>query len=173
MNSIFAWLDRLMSTLGSLFPRIYFVHCNEAHVTMVASREPTLHRSWYFIWPLITTAYEVPMNRRTLDIESQSLESKDGKGFVVDGTLAFTILDPIQFAVLNFEPDESLLRDAERVLRDVLTGLSWSNIQSDPEGIAEDCGTLASDLLSEQYGIEIEYFCTTNLIRARAFQLFQ
>ena len=171
--NIFAWLDNLMSLVGSLFPRIYFVRCNEAHVVLVASRQPILRRSAYFIWPLITTAYEIPMNRRTLDIESQSLESKDGKGFVVDGTIAFTITDAIQFSVHNFEPDESLLRDAERVLREVLTGLDWENIQSDPEGIAEDCGTMAADLLSEQYGIQIEYFCTTNLIRARAFQLFQ
>lgn len=106
MESAFAWIGQIADWVGQWIPRRVIIDLTEGAILYTGFFLPSWMRRfkeemritvcstgihWY--WPARTTLAMYPIARQTDRLETQTMESKDGKTFLAGGTLTYRVKD--------------------------------------------------------------------------------
>lgn len=188
-----AWIGSIVEWFGQFFPRRRILDNTEGAVKYSGFVLPSLLRLHYYdcafpdewrvtvhkagvhwYWPFTSTWVEYPIARQTDRLEVQTLESADGKTFLVSGTLTYEVTDLEKLVPTTHSPSTAIAEIAGTTLHDVLCKLSWAELQT-----MQQRGTLKTELKNKaqaeltDYGVKVIRFKLNTLARCRVFKVSQ
>ena len=175
MDSAFAWLRDCAEWLGRFVPKWTIIDTTGGAVKFVRGKRvvvcgPGIH--WF--WPIMTTMIEYPIARQTDRLESQCLETVDGKTFIVAGTITYMVENLALLIPMVHLATKNTIDLAMAALHDVCCDMSWEELQRENRK-----GTLKTKLRNEaqkqlgEYGIKVIKFQLNSIARARVLKLYQ
>lgn len=194
MESALAWIGKIADWIGQWFPRWQILNTTEGAIKYrtfllpLAFRRfvgrsyhfngdirvkvcgPGLH--WY--WPANSTFIGYPIAQQTDRLEAQTMESSDGKTFIVCGTITYSVTDLSLLLPLLHSPTKSTIDITMTVLHDVCCDMTWAALQDESRR-----GTLKTKLKNsaqrqlEQYGLKVIMVKVTSLARCRVLKVSQ
>lgn len=175
MDAAFAWIGEIFSWLGKFFPRWVILDTTEGAIKYVRGRpklcEPgRIH--WY--WPVTTNWVVYPVARQTDRLETQTMETTDGKTFIVAGTITYSVVDLMALVTTTHSPSATVIELAASAVHDICCDFEWDALQSEQRK-----GTLKTKLKNEaqkqlaDYGVKVIKLQLTSLARARVFKVSQ
>lgn len=176
MESALAWIGQVAEWVGQFIPRRIVLDTTEAAVKTVAGHDPVLcppgTTPWWWPW---TSKIEIfPIARQTDTIETQTLESSDGKTFMVNGTLTYRVNDLLKLLTSVHSAVTAINEMAISSMNDVLCKMTWDQIQDEQRK-----GTLKTKLKNaaanelSQYGIDVIRFKLNSLARCWVLKVSQ
>lgn len=175
MTGAFEWLGKLVEWFGQFFPRWTILDTTEGAVKFVGGKKVIVCGPgiWWW-WPARTVWIAYPTARQTDRLESQTLESTDGKTFMVSGTLTYMVEDLGKLLPFTHSATKNTLDIAAAALHDVCCDFSWDELQSEQRK-----GTIKTKLRNEaqkqlgEYGIRVIKFQLNSLARCRVLKVSQ
>lgn len=175
MDSALAWIGAIAEWCGRFIPRKVILDTTEGGIKYKGGDTPIfcgpgIH--WYWPWHSIFVTY--PMARQTDRLESQVMESKDGKTFIVSGTLSYEVTDLLQLVPKNHSPVTTTIDLAMTAVHDVCCQYDWAVLQD-----AQRKGTLKTTLKKkagaalEPFGITVHMLKLNSLARCRVLRVSQ
>lgn len=175
MDTALAWIGKLADWIGSFIPRWVILDTTEAAIKYVRGHkvvmcQPGIH--WY--WPVTTLWSPYPTARQSDRLETQTMETKDGKPFIVSGTLTYAIEDISKLVPTTYSPTTTIVEIAQTALHDVLCAENWEDIC-----VAQRRGTLKTQLKNvaqrelDDYGVNVIRFKLNSLARCRVIKISQ
>lgn len=175
MDTAFAWIGQIASWIGQWVPRWQILDTTEGAIKYVRGR-PKLcgpgRVHWY--WPVTTTWVVYPVARQTDRLETQTMETKDGKNFIVAGTITYSVVDLMALVTTTHSPSATVIELAASAVHDICCDYDWDALQAEQRK-----GTLKTKLKNEaqkqlaDYGVKVIKLQLTNLARARVIKLSQ
>lgn len=175
METAFAWIGQIASWIGAFFPRWNILDTTEGAIKYVKGKPKfcgpgQIH--WY--WPVTTTWVVYPMARQTDRLETQTIETTDGKTFIVAGTITYSVQDLAALVTTTHSPATTVIELAASAVHDICCDYSWDELQA-----KQRKGTLKTELKNEaqkqlkDYGVTVIKLQLTSLARARVFKVSQ
>lgn len=175
MDSALAWIGRIAEWIGQWVPRWAILDATQGAIKYVGGKRivvcgPGVH----FWWPARTTFVEYPTARQTDRLETQTMESKDGKTFIAGGTLTYQVEDLALLVPCTHSPATAVIDIAMTALHDVLCSYDWSDLQT-----RQRKRTLKTELRNEaqrsltELGVRVITLKLNTLARARVVKVSQ
>lgn len=175
MDSAFAWLREIAEWLGRFIPKWVVLDTTEGAIKYVGGKRvvacgPGVH----FYWPVRTTFQPYPIARQTDRLESQTMESRDGKTFIVGGTLTYKVLDIEKLLPCVHSPATTTIDIAMTAIHDVCCQFEWAVLQEEQRR-----GTLKTKLKNAaqkdltELGIDVLVLKLNTLARCRVIKVSQ
>jgi regulator of protease activity HflC (stomatin/prohibitin superfamily) len=175
LESALAWIGKIFEWIGAFIPRWAIIDTTSGAIKYVGGKRvvvcgPGIH--WY--WPARTTFVEHPTARQTDRLETQAMESRDGKTFIVSGTITYTVDDLAALIPTTFSPFHTIVDLAMAAVHDVCCEMDWADLQA-----MQRRGTIKTQLKNEaqkqlkDYGINVIKLQLNSLSRCRAIRLSQ
>lgn len=175
MDSALAWIGQVAEWFGRFIPRREILDTTEGAIKYKHGSEPVfcgpgIH--WW--WPWSSTWMAHPMARQTDRLESQVMETKDGKTFIVSATITYEVRDLVAFVTRVHSPLTTVLDLAMTAVHDTLPALTWDELQAENRR-----GTLKTKLKNAAtkqlngYGIELLKLQLNTLARCRVLKVSQ
>lgn len=192
MESALAWIGQIASWIGQWIPRWSHLDTTEGAILYRGYLWPLSWRKWgwrpflgemkvttvgqgiHFWWPARTTLCSYPTARQTDRLESQTLETADGKTFIVAGTITYCVTDLTLLLPVVHMATRNTVDLAMTALHDVCCEMSWEGLQNEQRK-----GTLKTKLKNaaqrqlEEYGIKVIKFQLNSLARCRVLKVSQ
>lgn len=200
MDAAFAWVGNFVDWLGQWIPRkrvldttegaiIYkgFLFPRWLRVKLGPEWMPRLLRAFdgdmqvivceagvHYYWPGHSNFFEYPTARQTDRLESQVLESSDGKTFLVSATITYEVEDLTKLAPKTHSPLTLVVDTAMTVVHDVCCKLDWADLQN-----MQRRGTIKTELRNaahkelSEYGIRVHKLKLNTLARCRVLKVSQ
>lgn len=175
LDSAFAWIGQIAEWFGRFIPRKMIIDTTEGAIKYKGGKEPIFCEPgthWY--WPWHSTFVMYPMARQTDRLESQVMESKDGKTFIVSGTLSYEVADLLMLVPRNHSPVTTTIDLAMTAVHDVCCQFDWADLQE-----AQRKGILKTQLKNkahaalEPFGIKVHMLKLNSLARCRVLRISQ
>ncbi len=191
MESAFAWIGQIAEWIGQWIPRRSILDTTEGAIKYTGFFLPQSLRvrcggfdgpmrvtvcsagiHWY--WPAASSWVMYPTARQTDRLETQTMESKDEKTFLVGGTLTYKVKDLAKLVPENHSPVTATIDVAMTALHDVCCTLTWAELQEEQRK-----GTLKTKLRKaaqrdlEEIGIEVIRLKLNSLARCRVLKVSQ
>tara|TARA_Y100000034_G_C6713375_1_gene315233 strand:- start:140 stop:691 length:552 start_codon:yes stop_codon:yes gene_type:complete len=171
MSEAFAWIGQLIEWFASLIPHLLVVRKTDRAIKFVKGHtvkvcEPGIH----VYWPVVTDIQPVNVMRQKIDLEVQTLMTKDEKTVLVDGLIMFTIADVEKYLVDNYDAEESIVDVAMTALRKVVISSTLEDIQAGRAKIDNNLKTQTERLL-EDFGVDVEFVRLKSFAPTRVFSL--
>ncbi len=175
MDSALAWIGEIVQWIGRFIPRREILDTTVAAIKFKNGNEPTLCGPgvhWY--WPWKSTWLVYPTARQSDRLESQVMESKDGKTFLVSGTLTYEIDDLMKLIPRTHSATVLTQEIAMTAVHDVCCTMDWAILQ-----IGQREGTLKTKLKNAaqrelgEYGIRVVRLKLNTLARCRVLRIAQ
>lgn len=175
MESALAWIGQIASWIGQWIPRWSILDTTEGAVKYVGGKHvvvcgPGVH----FYWPARTTFVVYPTARQTDRLETQTMESKDGKTFLVGGTLTYRVEDLALLIPMTHSPATTTVDLAMTAVHDVCCDMNWADLQTEQRK-----GTLKTKLRNaaqrdlSELGIKVLQLKLNTLARCRVIKVSQ
>lgn len=175
MESAFAWIGQIIEWVGKFFPRRVIIDTTMGAIAYKNGSNaivcgPGIH--WY--WPWRTTWAEHPTARQTDRLETQTMESKDGKTFIVSGTITYIVDDLASLVPQTHSPFHTIVDIAMCAVHDVCCELDWTDLQN-----MQRRGTIKTQLRNEaqkqlaEYGIKVIKLQLNSLAKCRVLKISQ
>jgi regulator of protease activity HflC (stomatin/prohibitin superfamily) len=191
MESAFAWIGKIADWIGQWIPRRSILDTTEGAIKYTGFFLPRRLRvalggfdgeievkvckagiHWY--WPAASTWVVYPTAKQTDRLETQTMESKDGKTFLVGGTLTYQVTDLALLVPQNHSPVTATIDIAMLAIHDVCCSLDWTELQEEQRK-----GTLKTKLKNaaqrdlEDIGIKVIRLKLNSLARCRVLKISQ
>lgn len=175
METAFAWIGQIASWIGAFVPRWVILDTTEAAVKYVKG-VPQLcgPGQIHWFWPVTTSWVTYPIARQTDRLETQTMETKDGKTFIVAGTITYSVTDLMALVPTTHSPSATVIELAASAVHDICCDYDWDELQA-----KQRKGTLKTELKNEaqkqlaDYGVKVIKLQLTSLARARVFKVSQ
>lgn len=175
MESALAWIGKIADWLGAFIPRWQILDTTEAAIKFKRGKNPVvcgpgIH--WY--WPVLSTWRVYPTARQTDRLESQVMESTDGKTFLVSGTLTYQVDDLGLLLPHTHSPSVAIIDIAMTAVHEVCCDLDWENLQRESRR-----GTLKTKLKNAaqkqltEYGVTVLKLQLNTSARCRVLKISQ
>src|SRR5262245_55306160 len=130
MDSALAWVGQIFEWLGKFFPRWTILDTTEGAIKYVKGVpvvcEPgRVH--WH--WPVTTTFVPYPVARQTDRLETQTMDSKDGRTFIVGAMVTYQVSDLEALITTTHSPSTAVIDIAMTAVHDVLCDMTWDDLQ--------------------------------------------
>jgi regulator of protease activity HflC (stomatin/prohibitin superfamily) len=175
MESALAWIGHIAEWIGQWFPRWKVLDTTEGAIKYVRGI-PKLclpgRVHWY--WPVTTLWQPYPTARQTDRLETQTMETKDGKTFIVAGTITYCVPDLMALVTTTHSPAATVVELSASAVHDICCDFDWETLQRE-----QRLGTLKTKLKNEaqkqlkDYGVTVIKLQLTNLARARVLKVSQ
>jgi len=175
MESALAWIGQIAEWVGQFIPRRVVLDTTEGAVKWVNGNDPIFcgpGKHWWWPW---TTKWSVfPTVRQTVSIETQTLESLDGKSFIASGTLTYSVTNLLTLLTTVHDADTAVMEIASTTLGDVLPSLTWADLYDQQRR-----GTLKTKIKNgaqnelTEYGVKVIRFKLNSLVRCRVLKISQ
>jgi regulator of protease activity HflC (stomatin/prohibitin superfamily) len=200
LESAFAWIGQIAEWIGRFFPRREILDTTERAIKYsgfvipqgircLANRWQWMRRvhgflghfritehaegiHWY--WPYTSRWASHPTARQTDRLETQTMESKDGKTFMVSATITYEVLDLKAFVTTIHSPLTTVIDTAALAVHDVCCDFDWNELQNEQRK-----GTLKTKLKNEaqkqltEYGLKVLKLQLNSLARTRVLKISQ
>lgn len=176
MESALAWIGQVAEWFGQFIPRRVVLDTTEGAVHTVNGRDPVYRepgRAWWW-WPWNSNFNKFPIVRQTVSIETQTLETLDGKTFIVSGTLTYSVTDLLKLLTTTHDADTAIAEMASTTMGDTLTGMTWEALYNEQRR-----GTIKTKLKNgaknelEVIGVNVIRFKINSLARCRVLKVSQ
>lgn len=175
MDSALAWIGWTAEWFGKFIPRREILDTTEGAIKYVRGNRPKvcgpgLH--WW--WPWTTTWVGYPTARQTDRLETQTIESMDGKTFLVSAMITYRVVDIAALITTTHLPTAAVRDMAMAAIHDVLCEYDWAELQE-----AQRKGTIKTKLRNEaqkqlkDYGIDVLKVQLNTLSRCRVYKISQ
>lgn len=175
MEAALAWIGQIAQWIGAFIPRWAILDTTQGAIKYVGGKHvvvcgPGIH----FWWPARTTFIDHPTARQTDRLETQTMESADGKTFMVSGTITYRVVDLAALVTTTHSPYHAINDIAMCVVHDVCCELDWADLQS-----MQRRGTIKTQLRNEaqkqlrDYGIEVAKLQLNSIARCRVLKISQ
>jgi regulator of protease activity HflC (stomatin/prohibitin superfamily) len=175
METAFAWIGQIVAWFGQFIPRLVILDPTQGAIKYKRGKNPiALDAGLHVYWPLVTTFEIYPTARQTDRLETQVMETKDGKTFLVSGTLTYAVEDISKLLPFVAFPTRNTIDVAMTALHDVCCDFDWAELQSEQRR-----GTLKTKLRNEaqhqlgEYGIKVVKLQLNTLARCRVLKVSQ
>jgi regulator of protease activity HflC (stomatin/prohibitin superfamily) len=175
VDSAFAWIGQITEWLGRFIPRRMILDTTEAAIKYKHGAEPVLCGPgvwWYWPWSSTWVAY--PTARQTDRLETQTMQTSDGKTFIVSGTLTHEVSDLTLLIPRTHSPMTTIVDIAMAAVHDVLCEMTWEELQAEQRR-----GTIKTKLRNEaqkqlhDYGIKVIKLQLNSIAPARVLKVCQ
>lgn len=175
MGDAFAWVGQIVAWFGAFIPRWAILNTTEEAVKFVGGSKVVVCTTgihWY--WPATTEFIAYPVVRQTDRLDSQTLESADGKTFLVSAMIIYRVVDLAALIPTTHNAQQAIADIAMSAVHDVLCQYDWADIQS-----MQRRNTLKTQLRNEaqkqlkDYGVEVIKLQINTLARCRVIKLSQ
>jgi regulator of protease activity HflC (stomatin/prohibitin superfamily) len=191
MESALAWIGQIAAWLGRFIPRREILDTTEGAIKYSGFVLPLWLRSrcrgfdgtfrvtfhsagihWW--WPWTSSWVVYPMARQTDRLETQTMESKDGRTFLASGTLTYEVVDLMKLVPRTHSPATTTIDIAMTAVHDVCCELDWVTLQE-----KQRKGTLKTALRNEaqkqlaEYGISVIKLQLNTLAKCRVLKISQ
>ena len=175
MDAALGWIGYIADWLAKFIPRWNILDTTEGAIKYVRGKKavacgPGIH--WH--WPICTTWVVFPTARQTDRLESQTMESSDGKTFIVGATLTYRVEDLALLIPMVHSPMTTVVDIAMTAVHDICCDMTWAELQ-----MAAQKGTIKTKLRNEaqkqlrEYGIQVIKLQLNTLARARVLKVSQ
>ncbi len=175
MDSALAWVGQIATWIGAFIPRWAILDTTEGACKFVGGKKVVLCLPGvHFWWPARTVFRTYPTAQQTDRLESQTMESKDGKTFIAAGTITYRVDDLTQLLPVVHSPTTAVIDIAMTALHDVCCSLEWAELQE-----AQRKGTLKTRLRAAaqkdlaDLGIRVMVLKLNTLARCRILKIHQ
>lgn len=175
MDAALAWVGQVAEWFGRFIPRREILDTTECAIKFKRGKNPVLCGPgihWWWPWQSTWVAY--PVARQSDRLETQTIESMDGKTFIASGTLTYAVDDLMKLLPLTHSAMTTVVEIASTAMHDVLCNMDWEKLQS-----AQRRGTLKTQLKNaaqrelEEYGVSVIRFKLNSLARCRVYRISQ
>lgn len=175
MDGALAWIGQVAEWFGRFIPRREIIDTTEGAIKYQGGNEPVycgpgIH--WYWPWRSSWSAY--PTARQTDRLETQTMETRDGKTFIVAGTITYQVDDLMALIPTTHSPMSTIVELGGTAVHDVLPDYTWEELMAKHRK-----GTLKTELKNEaqkqlkEYGVRVIKLQLTSLARARVIKVSQ
>jgi regulator of protease activity HflC (stomatin/prohibitin superfamily) len=175
VDSALAWIGQIAEAIGQFIPRLRIVRTTHGAVKFIrGARAVAVGPGLHWFWPLITDFVEYPMVRQPVNLETQMIESADGRTVGVGGFVVYEVKDLLPLVAQTYSPDETVRDLCLTVIHDVICRKTRDEIRS-----AQRSGELDRELRREaaaelgKYGVRVLKLTLTNLAPGRVLKVFQ
>lgn len=175
MSEAFAWLGKAVEWLAAFVPRwVILDTCIGAVKYRRGVPQFCKPGAVHFYWPVTTLWQEYPMARQTDRLESQTIESKDGKTFIVAGTITYMVTDLVALLTTTHNATTNTRELAASAVHDICCDYDYADLQ-----LRNQKGTLKTELKNEaqrqlsEYGVKVLKLQVTSLARCRVYKISQ
>ncbi len=175
MGDAFAWIGQIVEWFGMFIPRRIILDTTEGAVKYVRGyRVVVLGAGFHWYWPLTTTLVQYPVSEQTDRLESQVMESADGKTFLVSGTFTYRVVNLEKLVPTTHSPATMTIDIANLAIHDVLCEYNWDDIQrlQRRDLLKTQLRNQAQKLLLDK-GIEVIRLKLNSLARCRVLKISQ
>jgi regulator of protease activity HflC (stomatin/prohibitin superfamily) len=175
VGAAFEWIGKLVEWLGAFIPR--WVILDTCIGAVKYKRGVPMFCApggvWWY-WPVTTLWQEYPMARQTDRLESQTIESKDGKTFIVAGTITYMVTDLLALLTTTHNATTNTRELAASAVHDICCDYDYAELQ-----VKNQKGTLKTELKNEAqkqlgaYGVTVLKLQITSLARCRVYKISQ
>jgi regulator of protease activity HflC (stomatin/prohibitin superfamily) len=169
------WISQIAAWIGAFVPRWVVLDSTEAAVKYVRGRPKLCQPGMiHWFWPVTTIWQQYPVARQTDRLESQTMESRDGKTFIVAGTITYQVTDLMALLTTTHSATTNTRELAASAVHDICCDYDYDELQAKNRK-----GTLKTELKNEaqkqlsEYGIRVLKLQITNLARARVYKISQ
>jgi regulator of protease activity HflC (stomatin/prohibitin superfamily) len=175
MESALAWIGHIAEWLGRFIPRREILDTTQGAIKYVHGNRPKIcGPGVHFWWPWTTTWVNYPTARQTDRLETQTIESKDGKTFLVAAMITYSVTDIAALVTTTHSPTIAVRDMAMAAVHDVLCDYDWAELQN-----MQRKGTIKTQLRNEaqkqlkDYGIDVIKLQLNTLARCRVYKISQ
>lgn len=175
LEQAFGWIGQIAGWIGAFVPRWAILDTTEGAIKYVRGRPkfcaPGRVHWW---WPVTTTWIVYPVVRQTDRLETQTMETTDGKPFVIAGTITYSVNDLMALVTTTHSPSAAVIELAASALHDVCCEYTWEELQT-----RQRKGTLKTELKNEaqkqlqDYGVRVLKMQLTSSARCRVLKVCQ
>jgi len=176
MESALAWIGQIAEWVGQFIPRRVVLDTTEGAVHTINGKDPIYcepgKAHWW--WPWNSNFDKFPVVRQTVSIETQTLESLDGRSFIASGTLTYSVTNLLTLLTTVHDADTAVMEIASTTLGDVLPSLTWADLYDQQRR-----GTLKTKIKNgaqnelNEYGVKVIRFKLNSLARCRVLKISQ
>lgn len=175
MDNALAWVGKIADWIGEWIPRRVILDTTEGAIKFIGGKRvvvcaPGVH----MYWPLRTTFIKYPTARQTDRLETQTIESKDGKTFMVSGTITYQVDDLALLIPCTHNAATATIDIAMTAVHDVCCLFDWETLQKE-----QRAGTLKTKLRNaaqkdlSELGIKVLMLKLNSLARCRVLKISQ
>jgi regulator of protease activity HflC (stomatin/prohibitin superfamily) len=175
MESALAWIGHIADWLGQWIPRWVILDTTQGGIKFVGGSQvrvcgPGVH----FYWPARTTLVVYPTARQTDRLSTQTMESADGRTFIVEGTITYCVENLELLIPTTHSPTTTVVDIAMTVVHDVCCDMEWAELQAEQRKrtIKTKLRNAVQKELSE-YGIKVLMLKLNTLARCRVLKISQ
>lgn len=158
VESAFGWIGQLIEWFGQFIPRALVVNITQGAVKMRLGNEITelLPGKVHIYWPFISTVKIVDTARQTLDLTTQTFDTKDGICVLASGMITYQVNDVVALLTTVYDPDNTIRDVGMSTVQEVLVRYTYEELKS-----GNEAGTLKKELAREAqrelktYGIKV------------------
>lgn len=191
MDSALAWIGQIAEWLGRFIPRREILDTTEGAIKYSGFVWPvwvrrrlggfdgtfrvTVHSAgihWY--WPYTSKWDAHPTARQTDRLETQTMETPDGKTFLVSATITYYVTDLEAFVTRIHSPLTTVVDTAMLAVHDVCCGFDWDRLQEEQrrDTLKTKLKNAAQRQLGE-YGLQVVKLQLNSLARCRVLKVSQ
>lgn len=153
--------------LGTLFPRWHLIRSTEGGVVFRRNGERIVNGPRLIWWlPCVSDLETVPIVRQVIDLEPQTLMTKDDVQVVASGVVVYDIDDVRKYLVENYDAELSLAEVASAALREVIVGARLEEIQRNTRKTMDNALTKAAKEHLAEFGVRVERMRLTDFSKA-------
>lgn len=175
MESALAWIGQLVDWLSRWIPRLVILDTTEGAIKYVWGRNPICCGPGpHVYWPISTKWFEYPTARQGTQLETQTMETSDGRTIIVGGILVYSVSDLIALATTTYSPDQTVRDIALTAVHDVCCQMDWEELKNEQrKGTLDTKLKNAAQKQLTDYGVKVVKLMLTNLARARVLKVSQ
>lgn len=173
MDSALAWIGQVAEWFGRFVPRREILDTTEGAIKYVkGSRVVVCGPGVHWWWPYSSKWTAHPTARQTDQLETQTMETKDGKTFIVSATITYAVIDLAAFVTNIHSPLTTVIDIAMTAVHDVCCDFDWASLQNENRK-----GTLKTKLKNEaqrqlkEYGLQVIKLQLNSLARSRVHKI--
>lgn len=162
MSEALAWVGEVAAWLGRWFPR--WDVCPPTHAGVrfrgrffrsgIETRSIVPGLYWW--WPARTEVVTIPVARQSVDLPSQSLDTRDGKSVLVSATLVIEIADPVKALTSNVDVVDTVREIGAAGTVDSVVGRTSAQLRTAfAEGDVDQEILKAARGLLRRYGVRV------------------
>ncbi len=165
-------LGQVLQYILKLFPRIWYAPSYVGGVLFVRGTKIVPFTGGRVIWwPFWTHMTTCPIVRQVMDIEPQTMTTKDGKSVIIAGVCSYHITDHKTYLTENFEAEHSLDEAVAACLREVVIGKTWDEIQNNDRKTTDNALGREAGKMLEEFGVTVERVRLTSFAQAKVINI--
>ncbi len=175
IDSALGWIGQIVGWIGAFIPKWVIIDTTEGGIMYVrGSRVKVCSAGIHWYWPAFTSFVSYPTARQSDRLETQTMETTDGKNFIASGTITYCVDDLGLLIPRTHSPMTTIVDLAMTAVHDVCCKMTWEGLQSEQKE-----GTLKTKLRNsaakqlEEYGVRVLKLQLNTLARCRVIKISQ